>query len=71
MLSGWNCIPSTGELLCLMPMIIPSSVVAEISNSLGILSFDTTREWYLVALNVSGRFLNKPFWSLLILFNFP
>src|SRR5690606_21678474 len=28
MLSGWNCTPCSGSVLCCMPMISPSSVVA-------------------------------------------
>ena len=33
--SGWNCTPSTFNVLCRTPMISPSVVCAVICNSLG------------------------------------
>src|SRR5690606_16000154 len=44
MLSGWNCTPWIGRVLCCMPMIRPSSVVAVTSSTSGSVSALTTSE---------------------------
>ena len=41
--SGWNCTPSIGSSRCLTPITSPSSAVAEISSSSGIVS--AASEW--------------------------
>src|SRR5690606_1502803 len=45
MLSGWNCTPCTGSVLCCMPMMRPSSVVAVTSSVSGRVSCLTIRLW--------------------------
>ncbi len=45
MLSGWNCTPQIGRVLCFTPMISPSSVSAVISRTSGTVSRLMTREW--------------------------
>ena len=38
MLSGWNCTPCTGWVLCITPWMTPSSLVAVTSSAAGMLS---------------------------------
>ena len=44
MLSGWNCTPWTGWVLCITPWITPSSLVAVTSSTSGMLSGAMVRE---------------------------
>jgi len=44
MLSGWNCTPCTGSVLCESPMIRPSSVSAVTLSALGKVPRSTTSE---------------------------
>src|SRR5262249_26258831 len=45
MLSGWNCTPWMGLVLCCRPMMMPSSVSAVTSRSCGRVSRSTMSEW--------------------------
>jgi len=45
MLSGWNCTPQMGSVLCRTPMISPSSVSAVTSRKSGSVSRAITSEW--------------------------
>ena len=43
--SGWYCSDSMGRVLCLRPMISPSSLSAEISRQSGSVALSTASEW--------------------------